>query len=194
MTDDTKTLLKNAGKNGFSIAGYVSTAATFFPIGNTARTYVLWVVLVLIIVGVFRSAQALTAEKNKEIAEAGKDKDRQVEALRTQKDIEIAALNERIAQLSRKPYAEDLERSVREMLDKMSDLGRRVLLHLLKHEPIEVGRTLLPDATQEAQHAQLGIAIESGVVRHLQERVSSVRTYWVIEKRFRPVLEDLLYE
>jgi len=60
-------------------------------------------------------------DKNREITEATREKDRHVEELRTQKDSEIAELNARIVQLSRKRYAEDLERDVRELLAKLSD-------------------------------------------------------------------------
>src|SRR2546426_5732542 len=154
MTDDTKKLLKSAGKNTASVLGYVSTAATFFPIGNVARPYVLWLGLVLIIVGVFRGAQAVTAEKNKEIEAVRKGTEKQVKDIRTQQDRTIAELNGRITQLSRKPYAEDLERGVRELLSRMSDEGRRMLLHLLKHAPIENGRSLLNDVPIERQQAQ----------------------------------------
>jgi hypothetical protein len=58
MTGDTKTLLKSAAGNSISILGYLSTAATFFPIGDLLRPYVRTGGLVLIIVGVFRGAQS----------------------------------------------------------------------------------------------------------------------------------------
>jgi hypothetical protein len=96
--------------------------------------------LVLIIVGVFRGAQAVTAEKNKEIEAVRKGTEKQVKDIRTQQDRTIAELNGRITQLSRKPYAEDLERGVRELLSRMSDEGRRMLLHLLKHAPISTSQ------------------------------------------------------
>jgi len=66
MTDDTKKLLKSAASNSASVLGYLSTAATFFPIGEVARPYVRSLGLVLIIVGVFRGAQAVITEKNDE--------------------------------------------------------------------------------------------------------------------------------
>jgi hypothetical protein len=194
MTDDTKRLLKSAASNSASVLGYVSTAATFFPIGNIARPYVRWGGLVLIIVGVCRGAQAVIEDKNREITEAPREKDRHVEELRTQKDSEIAELNARIVQLSRKRYAEDLERDVRELLAKLSDDGRRMVIHLLKNAPIENGRSFLNDIPIERQQAQLEIARQSGIVRGEQDKTGLMRAYWVINERFRPALEDLLYQ
>jgi hypothetical protein len=195
MTADTKTLLKRALLNSASILGYVSTAVTFFPIGSVVRSYVIPLALFFIIVGVFHGALSVIVDKNKEIEAVRERKDAQIAELRTQRDGEIGALNERVAQLSRKPYAEDLANSVRQLIQyQMTHEGRLVLLHLLKNEPIEVGRAFIPEIPIERTHAQLGIAMQSGVVRHHQERQGLLRTYWVINPRFRPALEDLLYE
>lgn len=62
------------------------------------------------------------------------------------------------------------------------------------HEPVEVGRMLIPQTPQEPQNAQLGIAMQRGLVQHREEGQGLRRTYWVINPRFRPVLEDVLYE
>ena len=110
------------------------------------------------------------------------------------KDAEIAALNERIAELSRKPYKETLERIARQVLDQMTLEGRHVLHHLMTKEPVEVGRTIAPGVPGERQNEQLAIAMQQGLVRHQEEGQSLRRYYWVISSQFRPVLEDLLYE
>jgi hypothetical protein len=54
-------------------------------------------------------------------------------------------------QLRRKSYAEDLERDVRELLAKLSDEGRRMVINLLKNAPIENGRSFLNDIPIERQ-------------------------------------------
>jgi hypothetical protein len=194
MTGDTKTLLKSAAGNSISILGYLSTAATFFPIGDLLRPYVRTGGLVLIIGGVFRGAQSVIAGKNKEMAEVRKYEAKRVEDIRTQKDSEIFELNAEMVKLRRRPYAEDLERNVRELLAQLSDEGRRMVVHLLKHAPIENLRPVLNDIPMERQQAQLAIARESGIVRIEQDKTGVMRAYWVINERFRPVLEDLLYE
>lgn len=94
-----------------------------------------------------------------------------------------------------KPYAEDLKRIVRQLIHSQMTLeGRLALRHLLIHEPIEVGRTFLTEIPQERLHAQLGIAMASGVVQHKEVKNGMRRTYWIINPRFRPVLEEMLYE
>jgi len=119
----------------------------------------------------------------------------EVESLRAEKDVEIAALKERITELSRKPYTEELKRITEQVLDyEMTLEGRHVLRHLMIHEPVEVGRVFIPEVPQERQHAQLGIAMQRGLVQHREEGQSLRRTYWVINPRFRPVLEEVLYE
>jgi len=118
----------------------------------------------------------------------------EVEAIGAKKDAEIAALNERITEVSRKPYTEDLKRVAEQVLDyEMTLEGRHVLRYLMIHEPVEVGRMLIPQTPQEPQNAQLGIAMQRGLVQHREEGHGLRRTYWVINPRFRPVLEDVLY-
>jgi hypothetical protein len=125
----------------------------------------------------------------------GSAKETEVETLRGEKDAEIAALNERIANLSRKPYTEELKRITKQVLDhEMTLEGRHALGYLMIHEPVEVGRVFIPGIPQDRQHAQLAIAMQHGIVQHREERQGLLRTYWIINPRFRPVLEDLLYE
>jgi hypothetical protein len=59
---------------------------------------------------------------------------------------------------------------------------------------LENGRSLLNDVPIERQQAQLEIARQSGIVRGEQEKQGLMTAYWVINERFRPALEDLLYE
>jgi diguanylate cyclase (GGDEF)-like protein len=120
--------------------------------------------------------------------------DQKIERSRGVKDAEIAVLNERIAQLSRRPYAEALARIVRQLLDQMTLEGRHVLHHLMIHAPVEIGRTLVSEIPQNRTYEQLEIAVRDGVVRREEETQGLRRTYWTISSRFRPVLEDLLYE
>ena len=120
---------------------------------------------------------------------------KEIKGSNAEKNAEIAALNERILQLSRKPYKEALTRIVQQLLDQMMTLeGRHVLHHLMIKEPVEVGRTIAPGIPGERQNEQLGIAMQQGVVRHQEEGQGLRRYYWVISPQFRPVLEDLLYE
>jgi hypothetical protein len=73
--------------------------------------------------------------------------------------------------------------------------GRHILRHPMIHEPVEVGRVFIPEVPQDRQHAQLGIARQRGIVQHREQMQGSLlRTYWIINPRFRPVLEDVLYE
>jgi hypothetical protein len=71
-----------------------------------------------------------------------------------------------------------LERSVRELLAKLSDEGRRMVVHLLKHAPIENLRPVLNDIPMERQQAQLAIARESGIVRLEQDKTGLMHAYW----------------
>jgi hypothetical protein len=122
-------------------------------------------------------------------------KETEVKTLGADKDAKIAELNERITVLNLKPYSAELERITRQVLDyEMTLQGRHVLRHLMIHEPIEVGRVFIPQIPQDSQHAQLAIAMQRGIVQHKEESQGLRRTYWVINPRFRPVLEEVLYE
>ena len=126
---------------------------------------------------------------------ASLSKQTEIEALRVATHAEIAARDERITELSRKPYTEDLKRITEQVLDhEMTLEGRHVLRHLMIHEPIEVGRAFMPEIPQERQQAQLGIAIQRGLVQQHLEMQAGRSTYWIINPRFRPVLEDVLYQ
>lgn len=147
---------------------------------------VLWGCLA-VAVGVFGSYRVWRKERV--------DASSQLESLRAEKDASIIALNERVAELSRKPYSEDLERCVNQLLDQMTYQGWLLLRHLLMRERVELGRSFMHgDIPIEIQNAQMGIAMNSGVVKH--DAIGQgplVRTYYVINQQFRPVLERVLY-
>lgn len=120
----------------------------------------------------------------------------EVMAVRDEKQAEIAALSDRITELSRKPYSEDLERCVNQVLDQMTYQGWLLLRHLLMRERLDVGREFMPgDIPVDTQSAQMGILMSGGIVKHdVVWRGSSADTYYVINQQFRPTLEGVLYE
>jgi hypothetical protein len=63
----------------------------------------------------------------------------------------------------------------------------------MHREEVEVGRTFLTDIPQERLHAQLRIAMQAGIVQHREVRHGMLRTYWIINPQFRPILEEVLY-
>lgn len=109
---------------------------------------------------------------------------------------ERAALAEELAFLSRKPYGEDLVKTVKELLGQLSDEGKAVLRQLLRTEPVENGRPILKDVSVDRQYEQVAIAFGMGVLRHEEQRAGSgnlIRTNLVVTAQFRPALEDLLF-
>lgn len=120
----------------------------------------------------------------------------EIKKLNMVKDQEIASLNERIIALSRKQYPEDLESTARQVLQhQMTRQGRHVLRHLLLYEPVEIGTLSFPEIPQDRQYAEIEIAMRGGLIRHREDRQGALlRTYWVINPQFRPVLENVLYE
>jgi hypothetical protein len=195
MSEQIKALLKSAAGNVVTILGYISTGATFLPVMEFLRPYLRPFGVALIIVGIFRGALSVIKENNNQLESVRSAKDAEIETVTAKMNTEIAALNERVTELQRKPYTEELKRLTKQVIDcEMTLEGRHVLRHLMIHEPVEVGRTFLPEIPQDRTHAQLAIAKQHGIVQHQQERQSTLRTYWIINPRFRPVLEDVLYE
>jgi hypothetical protein len=206
MSQETKALLKSATGNIVSILGYISTGSTFLPVMVYLKPYVRLVGVLLIIVGIFRGAlsvlkqnsaqlETVRSAKDAEIEKVRTEKNVELETLRSAKDADIAARDKRITELSRKPYTEELKRITKQVVDfEMTLEGRHVLRHLMIHEPVEVGRTLVPEVPQDRTHVQLGIAMQRGLVQHKEEGLGLRRTYWIINPAFRPVLEDVLYE
>jgi hypothetical protein len=90
----------SAGSNIVTVLGYISTASTFLPVTAVVRPYLRPLGVALIIVGIFRGAQSVIKSKNAEL-----------EGIRAQKDTEIAALNQRIAELtpdSNEPHRQEV--------------------------------------------------------------------------------------
>ncbi len=195
MNEDTKALLKSSFGNAISIAGYVSTAATFLPLMAFLHPYLRPFGYCLVIVGVFSGARSVIAAKAEQMAAITSAKDVEIHSLGVQKDAEIAALNQGIADARRRPYTEELKRITQQALFKEMTLeGRHSVRYLMIHEPVEVGRIFIPEIPQNRQHEQLAIAMERGIVQHHVESHGLRRTSWIINPRFRPVLEDVLYE
>ena len=127
-------------------------------------------------------------------AASTKGKDSEVETPKVQKEAEIAP-DKRITEPIRDPYTEELKRIAKQVIDfKMTAEGRHILRHLMIHDPVEVGRTLVPEIPQDRTHAQLAIAKEHGMVQHREEGRGRLRTYWVINPKFRATLQEVLYE
>ncbi len=195
MSQQTKALLKGAASNVVTILGYISTGSTFLPVMVFLRPYLRPFGVALIIVGIFRGALSVIKQDSNQLEVVRSAKDDEIGTLRTEKNAEIAVLNERITELSRKPYTEELKRITKQVLDyEMTLEGRHTLRHLMIHEPVEIGRMLLPEIPQDRAYAQLAIAMQRGIVQHKEDVQGLRRTYWIINPRFRPVLEDVLYE
>jgi len=117
--------------------------------------------------------------------------------LEQEKDAEIAKLKAEVVDLRRKPYTEELRKQAADMISRLSQEGTVLLRHLVANEPIEVGRRFKPEIGQEVQDQQLAIAYGSGIVRHNEVRTgvgNLIRTDYVVNPQFRPVLQDLLFK
>jgi hypothetical protein len=98
-------------------------------------------------------------------------------------------------ELNRKPYSEDLERCVNQLLDQMTYQGWLLLRYLLMHEPIEILRPFMNEIPAEIRYAQMAIAMSRGVVRHDVKRQGAMTwTNYVVAPQFRPALENVLYK
>lgn len=105
-------------------------------------------------------------------------------------------LKSRVADLERKPYDEELERQVTDLIARLSAEGRTLLRHLLEREPIEVGRRFKAEIMQDVQDGQVTLMYQAGIVRHAQTWLQNghlIRTDYVIAPQFRAVLQDSLY-
>jgi hypothetical protein len=109
---------------------------------------------------------------------------------------EVGDLKTQMSELRRKPYDEVLENKGQLLISRLSAQGQRLMRHLVENEPLEVGKPFLPGISGEDQFQQLTIAMEMGIIRHHEVRVGSgnlLRTDYVINPQFVPVLRDLLY-
>jgi diguanylate cyclase (GGDEF)-like protein len=128
-------------------------------------------------------------------AESAEGKNSKHETPWVEKKAEVATPDKRITELSRDPYTEELKRIAKQVVDfEMTLEGRHVLRHLMIHEPVEVGRTLVPEIPQDRTYAQLAIAKERGLVQHKEEGRGLLHMYWIINPKFRQALQDVLYE
>src|SRR5258708_1914053 len=122
-------------------------------------------------------------------ADSTKGKDLEGETPKVERKAEVAP-DKRTTEPTRDPYAEELKRITKQVIEfEMTLEGRHVLRHLMIHEPVEVGRTLVPEIPQDRTHAQLAIAKKRGMVQHKEEGRGRVRTYWTLNPKFRPALQ-----
>jgi len=127
-------------------------------------------------------------------ADSAEAKTTEGERLRVGKNAEVAPPNS-ITELSRDPYSEELKRIAKQVVDfEMTLEGRHVLRHLMINEPVEVGRPLLPEVPLDRAFAQLAIAKQHGLVQHKVEGPGRLHTYWIINPKFRPTLQVVLYQ
>ena len=127
-------------------------------------------------------------------ADSAKGESSEAEIPKIEKKAEVAP-DKRITEPTRDPYSEELKRIAKQVIAfEMTLEGRHVLRHLMIHEPVEVGRTLVPEIPQDRTYAQLAIAKERGIVQHKEEGRGLLRTYWIINPKFRPALQEVLYE
>ena len=145
--------------------------------------------------GIFRGALGVLKQNSNQLETVRSAKDAEIETLRTEKDAEIAGRDARITELSRKPYTEELKRIAKQVVEyEMTLEGRHVLRHLMIHEPVGVWQVFIPEIPQDRQNAQLAIAEQHDIAQQRRQGQNVVHTYWIINPRFRSVLEDVLYE
>jgi diguanylate cyclase (GGDEF)-like protein len=128
-------------------------------------------------------------------ADLAKGKVHEVGTAKFESNAQLAAPDKRIPEFGVDPYIQELKRIAKQVVyDEMTLEGRHVLRHLMIHEPVEVGQTLLREIPQDRTYAQLAIARERGLVKPIEERQGLLRTYWAINPQFRDVLQEVLYE
>jgi hypothetical protein len=109
---------------------------------------------------------------------------------------QVGELENQVTALSKKPYNETLQKKAEILISELNAKGKLLLRHLLENEPLEVGRQFFASISSEDEYYQMKIAMSSGIVRHQEVRVGSghlLRTEYVINPQYRPVLQDLLY-
>jgi diguanylate cyclase (GGDEF)-like protein len=127
-------------------------------------------------------------------ADSAKGRNSDVETSKAERKTE-APPDKRITEPARDPYTEELKRIAKQVVDfEMTLEGRHVLRHLMINEPVEVGRPLLPEVPLDRAFAQLAIAKRHGLVQHKEEGPGRLRTYWIINPKFRHALQVVLYE
>src|SRR4051812_21481578 len=96
VSENTKSLIKGALRNVLSIAGYVSTFATFFPITGSIRPYLRSVGVILIIAGIFRGALTVLRQKDHQIRSVRDAREREIRVLRQEQHVELATRDKQI--------------------------------------------------------------------------------------------------
>jgi hypothetical protein len=146
----------------------------------------------------YEQVETLRSAKDGDIRALAAEKDQEIAALHQrldESDITIADRDRRITELNRNLFSEDLERTVRQALDRMTHMGHLLMRHLLMNQPLEVGRPFMREIPLERQIEQMGIALESGIVRLDEKRQAAmVWTYYVVTPQHRPILQKVLYD
>jgi hypothetical protein len=192
MNQETKALLKRSGVNVFAILGYFSTLATFLPVMQFIKPFLRPFGVLLIVMGIFWGALRVLKDNRKQSEAEISTKNEEIDGLNR----EIANRDAQIVEARRRRYPEHLKRSAQQIVyHQMTLEGKFALRYLVERGPVEVGRIVLPGIAQENINAQIAIAVQHGLVQLEEERHQAlVITRWNINRQYRPVLEDVLYE
>ena len=94
-----------------------------------------------------------------------------------------------------KSFMEERVKHVRQVVrDTMTLSGQQLLRWLLLHGRIECVRQFMPEISLDTQYRQIEIAVKAGIVHRVEERVSTLRTYYVVNPDLKPALEQVLSE
>jgi hypothetical protein len=92
-------------------------------------------------------------------------------------------------------FDEERIRHVRQVVGKTMTLnGQHLLRWLLLHNRIECARQFMPEISIETQNRQMEIAVQAGIVQRVEERISTLRTYYIVNPDIKPALEKVLAE
>lgn len=93
-----------------------------------------------------------------------------------------------------KSYNDDVRKIAEQALGRWGEDGKKVVRYMLLHEPVEVGRTPVPDVHSDEQATILNGLFQEGILRHETKRQRAMTwNYWVIAPQFKEVLKDILY-
>jgi hypothetical protein len=92
-------------------------------------------------------------------------------------------------------FGEERVRHVRQVVRETMTLnGQHLLRWLLLHGRIECTRQFIPEISLETQNREIEIAVQAGIVQRVEERVSTLRTYYVVNPELKAALEKVLSE
>lgn len=92
-------------------------------------------------------------------------------------------------------FGEERVRHVRQVVRETMTLnGQHLLRWLLLHGRIECTRQFIPEISLETQNREIEIAVQAGIVQRVEERVSTLRIYYVVNPELKPALEKVLSE